>query len=324
MTHKPYRFQPKSNSWRRLLAPMLLLSLGVHGALLMIPVGSSDEAAIPPPDPEQDNIAIIRIPPPATQTKQAPEQALIPSTPLARSAQTTPVQQAAQPGLVSRQARTQASNQSQTQVRRTNQQPEQRSTRETSQATTPNPASSPTAAATPTPAPPSLPLSDVERPFFNPAISQRLLAHVQSLRQRQSQLNEMVPDLIKQYVYSAENTSGEVFGSNLAAWVADVKQATGNADLRNEALQPSLTLKHYRRVCLTPPPQKAFVGALVSPTGAIQDTPKLLQSTGYPFLNDVVLETVKTHTFPSTGTQKAYTIDVNVQIDYGSTDCLKP
>ena len=67
----PFPHSPKTQRplWQTLLAPMLLASLGLHGLFLLIPVASSDEAAIPPPDPEQDNIAITRIPPAAPETE---------------------------------------------------------------------------------------------------------------------------------------------------------------------------------------------------------------------------------------------------------------
>ncbi|MGB7312515.1 MAG: hypothetical protein WA939_06255, partial [Nodosilinea sp.] len=42
---------------------MLLASLGLHGLVLMLPAGSGGEAVIPPPDPEQDSVAITRVPP---------------------------------------------------------------------------------------------------------------------------------------------------------------------------------------------------------------------------------------------------------------------
>lgn len=299
---------------------MLLLSLAVHGAVLMIPVSSSEEAAIPPPDPEQDNIAITRIPPTEPQSKPTPTQTLTASTPLARPAQASPAQRATQPTAA---ASATNSRSRQAPTRRTTQPNRSQSSRATSQGTVPNLASSPTASP-PAPPPASLPLSNVERPPFNATIHQRLLAHAQTLRQPQSQLNQLTASLVQQYAYSAENTSGEAFGNNLAAWVNEIKNTTGKPDLWNEALDPALTLKHYRRVCLEPSPQKAVVGALVSPSGAIQGMPTLLQSTGYPFLNTAVLETVGAHAFPVSGEQKAYTVDVNIQVDYGSADCLKP
>jgi hypothetical protein len=50
--------------WQYLLAPMLLLSLVLHGVVLFVPTGVSEDALVPPPDPEEDGIAISRIEPP--------------------------------------------------------------------------------------------------------------------------------------------------------------------------------------------------------------------------------------------------------------------
>jgi hypothetical protein len=52
--------------WQYLLAPMLLLSLVLHGVVLFVPTGVSEDALVPPPDPEEDGIAISRIEPPAS------------------------------------------------------------------------------------------------------------------------------------------------------------------------------------------------------------------------------------------------------------------
>ncbi|PSN06736.1 hypothetical protein C7293_30800, partial [filamentous cyanobacterium CCT1] len=51
----------RKSPWQILLAPMLLASLGLHGLFLVMPTGVSSEAPIPPPDPEQDSIAITRV-----------------------------------------------------------------------------------------------------------------------------------------------------------------------------------------------------------------------------------------------------------------------
>ena len=59
---KPNDSRPR---WQRWLAPMLLASLGLHGLILLVPTGASQDEAIPPPDPEQDSVAITRIPPAA-------------------------------------------------------------------------------------------------------------------------------------------------------------------------------------------------------------------------------------------------------------------
>ena len=44
---------------------MLVISVGLHGALLLLPTGASDDELVPAPDPEEDGIAITRIDPPS-------------------------------------------------------------------------------------------------------------------------------------------------------------------------------------------------------------------------------------------------------------------
>ncbi|NJN21633.1 MAG: hypothetical protein HC812_11210, partial [Leptolyngbya sp. RL_3_1] len=46
--------------WQYLVAPMLVISVGLHGALLLLPTGASDDEWVPAPDPEEDGIAITR------------------------------------------------------------------------------------------------------------------------------------------------------------------------------------------------------------------------------------------------------------------------
>ena len=51
------------SAWPRLVAPMLLASLGLHGLLLLLPLGQQQEGAIAAADLEEDSIAITRVAP---------------------------------------------------------------------------------------------------------------------------------------------------------------------------------------------------------------------------------------------------------------------
>ena len=62
---------PKSPLWRWLIAPMLLVSLGLHGLVLFIPTGPAAEELLPPPEPEEDGVAVIKIEPPTVRTTAA-------------------------------------------------------------------------------------------------------------------------------------------------------------------------------------------------------------------------------------------------------------
>lgn len=294
--------------WQKLVAPMLLASLGLHGLLLLLPV-SSEEDALPPPDFEQDNIAITRVPPAAPAAANPP----LASTPTALS----PAARVAQPASPAASRQPSAA-------------PARRASAQTARRqTASNPAQSTAASAgqvvgpPPDPAGLSAPLSPQPRPFDS-ALYEKLLAYAQALQLPQGQIAQLASTLSQRYAYSAANTTGEAVNANLKRWVDQVKQSTGQPDLWNEVLEPPLTLTHRRRVCLTPPPQAVQAGILVTPSGQPEAEPVLLQSSGYAFLDAVALAQVKQQNFPSTEGYRAYTVDVNVAVDYGSLDCLKP
>lgn len=295
---------------------MLLASLGIHVGLLLLPMAASNDEALPPPDLEQDNIAITRIPPTAPSNPRA-----LASTPVA-AAQIRPTPTTAplpaQSGATATSSRptTQGTRQN-----RTDRGVRSHPSTPLSQGAVPNLNQSSRSVS---PNPPALPLPSVEPQPFNPMIHQRLLAHAQTLTLPPIQIAQLAGGLSQWYAYSPANTSGTDFSANLSRWIEAVKQAAAQPNLWNEPLEPPLTVEHYRRVCLMPAPQTAVVGVVVSPSGALQGEPTLLQSTGYGFLNTVVLDAVKRNSFPAPGELKAYTVDVTVRVDYGSLDCLKP
>ena len=303
---------------------MLLASLALHGALLLIPTAASDDAAIPPPDFEQDNIAITRIPPTAPPNEQSAETPVA-STPVNSVGSPSNPGQTAAAGAnaTTSPANSRSTSPAQTQSQRS------RASQASGQSPTNSSQAVPSlnAAAPANQSPPpssSLPLTPVERQPFNPNIYQRLLAHAQTLTLPSAQISQIAARLTQQFTYSEQNTSDMEFNVNLAQWVESVKQAPGQSNLWNEAYEKPVSIQHYHRVCLNPAPHSAVVGAVVSPSGQLQGKPALLKSTGYGFLNDVVLEAIKEYAFPAAGEPKAYTIDTAVQIDHGDLDCLRP
>ncbi len=96
----------KTQYWRWLLPPMLLASLGLHGLFLFVPMGASDEDLVPPPDPEEDGIAVTKIdaPQPRRPVASTPANAgTVKTSPPAEIAAPT---QSAQPAPTRPQAQT--------------------------------------------------------------------------------------------------------------------------------------------------------------------------------------------------------------------------
>lgn len=310
---------------------MLLASLGLHGLLLFFPVASSEDGAIPPPDFEQDNIAITRIPPsaPPQTLPGAASGTASASTPTAAVGQRGPAAAPAQTGAQIGTQRT-ASSQA-TERNRTSSGSARSSARNTqsrqatsNQGSVPNLASGPSSSTATPPTPPPPASVALQPRTFNSEIHQRLLAHAQTLGLPQTQMAQLAQVLVQQYGYSTDNTSGQAYNANLDRWIEAVKQSSGNPNLWNEPLEPSLTVTHYRRVCLEPSPQPAVVGVVVSPQGSPQGEPTLLKSTGYTYLDQVAIQAVKQHDFSPTESQKAYTVNVAIGVEYGTLECLKP
>lgn len=362
MTRLSRRQSSKRPLWQ-FIAPMLLISLALHGAFLLIPVASSDDEVLPPPDPEQDNIAITRIPPttptaaatPAPATGQPARGGQAAKSLAATNSSSRATGTTARTGQASQSSaqNTASTPGGQAQQRHSNVPSapiadlsatggNNAATNNSANSAANNPAisnpsasnseagdtASAAAAARNTPAVtppnPGVPLPVTSPRPFDPVTYQRLLAYAQTLTRPAQQINQLAQTLGQRYAYSPENTGGEVYGQNLNQWLETVRAATGQPDLWNESLEPNLVLQSRQRVCLDPPPQEAAVGLVVSPTGQLQGEPTLLQSTGYPFLNAAILETVKMQTFPRAAEQKAYVWKVNIDIDYGEPACLKP
>ena len=330
---------PKSSNkssrslWQSFIAPMLLASLGLHALLLLMPTGAADEAAIPPPDPEQDSVAITRVPPPspsaaapATQPVGGITTASPPATAQALrnqgqglSGQTQGTTQAPTPNgqrLQNRRRSPSGTSQPDTRTTQTNQEP--------------NPASPPTSADTgqssnsnqaAVPTPPPAP-AEPSRPLFNPEIGERLMAYVAALNLPQAQVDTLRASIQDRFGYDAEATTRDAYSTNLREWENTIQQQTGQANLSVEEDRTDLSVTYPQRVCLVNEPGEVRVGVLVNPDGSQRGEPVLLRSSGYGALDQRALAVVSDHQFPTAESLKAYTIAVEPQVDYGRRPCL--
>lgn len=313
--------------WQTLLAPMLLASLGLHGLLLLIPVASSDEAAIPPPDPEQDNIAITRIPPAAADTTPSqalPAAAMVPQAVPQRSVQPVPQQRGSANVPASRQpttARSAASpNVSRTPATlptgtRQGNLPRLSSQREPAR-------NSPTARVNPPN--PGAPIAQPTVPSLGQDRRETILAYVASLNLPEDRLTQLSATIWQRYGYSTLNTSRGEYTDNLTQWQEDIQQETGLADLVAEEDRTDFDVEIKRRVCLVQPPGDIKIGFVANPNGSLQQDPVLLRSSGYEILDQKALERLGQYAPEQADSIKAYTVTVETAVDYGPNDCLSP
>jgi hypothetical protein len=294
--------------WQVLLAPMLLASLGLHGLVLMLPTGANN-VVIPPPDPEQDSVAITRVPPagtPETQTETADPE------PVAAGAAAI-----ASPGaLPSAGAASQVAGRP----------PAARPAATPATLTTPPdpvaapPSPPPTA---PPPAPPTPPSTApaTSQPLFEGEIGDRLRTYVAGLNLPADRVEQLRAAILQRVTYTAEATTAAAFDQNLSQWQQAIRTETGLSDLTPTPAPEALAVTYYQRACLTVPPGPVQAGVLVSPSGSTRSQPVVLRSSGYGAVDDHALRAVASHQFPRASQARAYTITVETDLA-GQSDCL--
>lgn len=305
--------------WQVLLAPMLLVSLGLHGLLLLLPAGSED-VVIPPPDPEQDSVAITRVPPAGESEAAIPNSGVVPAGAVPRIAAgapltvqppagAAPAAQRPSPAVIAR------SNQARTTAPRSPGRPQPPATQTPP---TPAPTTPPPAATTPSPAT-NLPSS---QPLFEGDLGERLQTYVASLNLSQERIDQLLTAISQRLVYSDSNTSDADYSQNLSQWQQTVRAETGLTTLTPEEAPTELSITYYQRACLSEEPGTAQVGVIVSPVGSPRREPVLLRSSGYGIVDAKALRTVADHRFPRGGEVKAYTVTLPAEVDHGPSDCL--
>ncbi len=91
--------------------------------------------------------------------------------------------------------------------------------------------------------------------------------------------------------YRPENTTEEEAEANLAAWQSSLEERLpGQLDTASEPIE--MQVSYVQRPCLDPTPTDALLGLVALPTEAGDDLqlfPRVLKSTGYPFLDQEVV-----------------------------------
>lgn len=298
--------------WTRLIAPMLLASLGFHGLLLFLPLGRSEEGAIASADLEEDSIAITRVAPsspapsPGAQAIVSGVTPGVPAAVIATSASRVPP---ATRGPQSRGRRDRP-------VSPTATQPGRPVTTVTPPASAAGGGSSPPGEATPTPA---LPAS---RPLVDPSLGERLMAYATGLALPADQISRLGRYLQERFAYNEAATQRDTYNRNLQAWEAQVRETTGLQELTPDIDRTDFSLTVPQRVCLRQPPAEVRLGVLTKPDGSLVEPPVVLRSSGYSALDQQAQGLVANYSFSPANSIKAHTLKVDIEVDYGLRPCL--
>lgn len=293
------------------MAPMLLVSLGLHGLFLLIPVASSDEAAVPAPDPDKDSIRITRVPP--NQASESEEVAAVPpaaAPPQSSASRTT----ASQPAAAARRPAPAS--------------PSPRTSSEPSRDLPDLSENSSSTVESPNPEAPRVD-SRVDPPAMvitpMPAEEAReLLASLHASDRITRVVDQLKSSLDRRYGYDPANISRDAFSNNEQQWINALKQSLGRSTLEPEIYRPDIEITHTQRVCLIPEPwDTPVIGFVLNPDGTLEGEPAILRSTGYGLLDQKAVNALKPESLEAPETQTAYTVQVEIIVDYGRYDCLQ-
>lgn len=328
------------NVLKLLFNPIFLLAAGLHAGLLLIPVaGGSSDSTVPAPDPEGESITVTRIPPKARQAGDParPPASVTPAAarPVTATAVRPAVSQTTEPTKTgrpqSRQSssgeRSSASGRSSSNSRR--QATANRSGTNQSAQTASRNSSSEIAV---------LPADSSDRPSNNTTANQssgNTQAAPTLVALKDGVQSQTVPEMLQAFLarlqHSVLGTTEPEVEEAKQAWLATLSEqpgltvsATHNLEKAIEISYPFIADEDGRRFlsCLTPVPKKGIVGVVVGADSKFVTEPVLLRSLGYGFLNEIAIEKVNAYTdFPEEGSQKAYTIEV--EIDYDEDACVE-
>ncbi len=358
MMHRgiPVTTKPPSPLWPRLLAPMLLASLGLHGLLLMMPTGAAGDAPIAPSDSDEDSMALTDVNPSLPQAD--PSSASPPSSPATTTGEsppTTPTPPAGVGAIVQAQRPANPLIPPGGDAGRSGLGTVSRSTRriqgqgESSQGSPTNGAGrangTPTHTATPPPSPPSSSgLSTPGTPAVNPpsrsepllpsgrqfsarerqTLREHLQTYADHLNLPQAQVDRLAASIRDRFRYNTEAQSDEVLARQQSQWQVLIRQETGMADLIPEPLATPLAMVYRQRLCLDPAPGMVKVGVLANPDGSHRGDPVVLQSSGYGAVDDQALTLVADQVMPTADLPNAYIFSVEPRVDPVRQPCITP
>ena len=334
----------------RLLAPMLLASLGLHGLLLMMPTGAAGDTPLAPPDSDEDRVAVADVNPPIPPA--APTSAILPASAsvtdgsrpasppsLPEVGAIVQVQRPASPliptggdtgqsglGTVSRSTRRIQGQGEISQGSPTSGVGEANETPANTVSRSPSPPPITSSPGTPPAAPASRSEPLMPSPWAREreTLREHLQAYADHLNLPQSQVDRLAKSLRDRFRYNADAQSDETLTRQQNQWQALIRQETGMADLVPEPLATPLAMVYQQRICLDPVPGTVKVGVLANPDGSHRDDPVVLQSSGYGAVDDQALTLVANQTMPTADLPNAYIFSVEPRVDPGRQPCIAP
>lgn len=298
---------PKRPLWQLLLAPMLLVSLGLHAAVLFTPVAPSEGDLVPPPDPEEDGIGITRVDPPrsrAPQSQSNPGTVKTAATTPPRAAGGTP---AAPRGTQAGGARPSGSSGSKSTGSSGG------GTSGQSQSTS-NQASSGSSGASSQPPslPEALPGETIQLDPVEPDVSLS-----------DAQLFDEYVRVVKSY-NAPEAIAAEQISEEQALWLEILAAENPEySSLQPEEINNLGEIAYEPQLCLPSEPLPAKVLVLVEADGSVNNEfVQLVQSTGYSDLDTTAEIQVLDYGYPSSDGPKAFLVEMKA--DYDAADCREP
>ena len=299
--------------WQFLLPPMLLLSLGLHGLVLFTPIAPSEDDLVPPPDPEEDGIAITKIdaPTPRTSRAQSPTAATTaaPGSPrptAGRPASASTSQAQTSNAQTSRPATNNTANRG-SQGGRTSQ--SANASRSPSGGTS-NRAATPQNSRNPSAQNPQNAGNAASQPSVrNPNPS---APPVES--PTQTAFEEYV-EVFSGYLglKTISEAEAETFKEQ---WLSSFTEEGGAySNLGIQPLNGLDKVPYEAKICLPSAPDPAQILALVEADGSLNEFTRVVQSTGYRSFDETANSVLQKHTFPSAEAPQAYLVEIEVEYD---------
>jgi hypothetical protein len=305
--------KPSVKYWHWFFPLMLLASIGLHGVVLFMPVAPSEDELVPPPDPEEDGIAITKIEAPQPRSPAAASSA--PANPgTVKTARPAPTTAAAQtPSAGASRPSPAPTSPHRTGTRSTTQErsptvtarTQNRQDAQTSQPTVPDLS---TVGAVPNP--------NATAPTVPPTPDNGRENAVSSTSAFEAYIK----------VFEAYNgvTISEAEATSLRqSWLASFRdRGAAFANLEIQPLKDFDPLPYEANICLPSPPATAQVLVLVDAEGNVDEYQPFIQRTGYRNFDGEASQQIANHGFPDAETPQAYLAEIPVA--YDPEDCEWP
>lgn len=285
---------------------MLLASLGLHGLVLFTPVAPSEDDLVPPPDPEEDGIALTKIE--APQTRVAPSVASNPpvNSGTATAPSAAPSAAPTASGGIPNLANDNASQ-------------------------SPAPLDNAGSAGWPAPINPSVP----PPPTTGITVSDNASGSTSGSSSGSVTSDEPLKEYLEIFrTYRGQTITQDTAKGSREAWVSSI--ADKGADYANLTPQPYEgdinEVQYSSGICLPETPLPVQMLVLAEPDGKaytlgernakIFNPIQKIQTTGYIEFDQAAETLVKNHEYPDAGKPQAYLVEIKV--DYSEAECQEP